>query len=94
MHLEFPVGGLLPLVKGAALAAGSHGTCSAGADDSSIGNREIEAEMSYVAAMPSLYRARFGAYPSSVSDLIRLPEFEHADSLNDHSFFTRLLDLP
>ena len=86
MHLEFPIGGLVPLVKGVALVAGSHGTCSAGVDDSSIGNRETEGEMSYVAAMTSLYRGKFGAYPSSASDLIRLPEFEHADSLNGRSF--------
>jgi hypothetical protein len=42
--------------------------------------------MSYVAAMPELYKSKFGRAPSSMSDLKKLPEFEHADALNEHSF--------
>jgi hypothetical protein len=90
MLIDFPLAGLvnrlLPQAEIAAVAAGRHGACSGTQDQQSIGNREAEAEMSYVAAMPELYRTRFGRAPSSISDLNKLPEFEHADRLNNRSF--------
>ena len=66
--------------------AGAHEKCSFAIDSSSIGNRETEAEMSFVATMPGLYRTRFGSAPSAISDLSKLPEFERPDSLNGHAF--------
>src|SRR6266481_2000767 len=90
MHIEFPLAGLvnriLPPAEIVAVAAGSHGTCSSAVDDTSIGDREAEAEMSYIATLPDLYKTTFGSSPSNMSDLNRLPEFERADSLNNHSF--------
>jgi hypothetical protein len=66
--------------------AGAGKNCISAVDLSSLGNREKEAEMSFVATMPSLYKARFGSAPSNISDLRRLPEFDHPDSLNGHAF--------
>jgi hypothetical protein len=90
MHIEFPLAGLvnrvLPQARIIAVAAGSHGTCSSTVDQSSIGDREMEAEMRYVAAMPELYKTKFGSAPLSMPDLKKLPEFEHADALNNRSF--------
>jgi hypothetical protein len=90
MHIELPSAGLvnrlLPQAEIVAIAAGGHGACSSAVDQSSIGDRETEAEMSYVAAMPDLYKTKFGSAPSSMSDLQKLPEFEHADALNNRSF--------
>jgi hypothetical protein len=90
MHIEFPLAGLvnrfLPQAEIIAVAASRHGACSSAVDQLSIGDREMEAEMSYVAAMPELYRTKFGRTPSSMSDLNKLPEFEHANSLNNRSF--------
>ncbi len=90
MHIELPLAGLLnrllPQAEIIAIAAGSHGACSSAVDKSSIGDRETEAEMSYVAAMPDLYKSKFGSAPSSMSDLGKLPAFEHADALNNRSF--------
>lgn len=71
-------------VVGAALRANAN--CLAADDSSSIGNREKEAEMYFVAKMPSLYKERFGGSPSNISDLRRLPEFDRPDSLNGHAF--------
>jgi hypothetical protein len=65
---------------------GAHENCTGAVDLSSLGNQESEAEMSFVATMPSLYKERFGSVPSSITDLRRLPEFERPDSLNGHAF--------
>ena len=97
MHIELPLAGLLnrllPQAEIIAIAAGSHGACSSAVDKSSIGDRETEAEMSYVAAMPDLYKSKFGSAPSSMSDLGKLPAFEHADALNNRCVLAGLLDL-
>lgn len=90
MVIAFPVDGLVRrlLVPAEIVAAATGGreTCANPVDQSSIGDREAEAAMSYIAAMDDLYRTRFGSSPSSMSDLSRLAEFEQADSLNKHSF--------
>jgi hypothetical protein len=90
MRLELPLAGLLsrvlPIAETVAVAAGGHGTCSSAVDYSSIGDREAEAEMSYVASMSDLYRSKFGSFPTRISELNKVPEFEHADSLNNYSF--------
>ncbi len=90
MHIELPLAGLLnrllPQAEIIAIAAAGHGACSSAVDQSSLGDRETEAEMSYVATMTGLYGAKFGSSPSSMSDLKKLPEFEHADALNHRSF--------
>jgi hypothetical protein len=90
MKIELPLDALFQRVFpqaeviGAALRAS--GNCPAAVDSSSIGNREKEAEMYFVATMPSLYKEKFGHAPSYMSDLQKLPEFDRPDSLNDHVF--------
>jgi hypothetical protein len=43
-------------------------------DESSIGNKKLESEMSYVAAMLDMYRVRFGVAASSIHDLSKLTD--------------------
>lgn len=62
------------------------GGCLPPVDQTSLGDREGEAEMSYIAGMQDLYRTRIGTPPSSLTDLNKLPEFAQADGLNGHQF--------
>jgi hypothetical protein len=43
-------------------------------DESSIGDKKLESEMSYVAAMLDMYRVRFGVAASSMHDLSKLTD--------------------
>jgi len=51
-------------------------------DESSIGDKKLESEMSYIAAMLDLYRVRFGVDASSMHDLSRLTDFSHNHKLD------------
>jgi hypothetical protein len=51
-------------------------------DESSIGDKKLESEMLYVAAMLDLYRVRFGVTASSMHDLSRLTDFSQKGKLN------------
>jgi hypothetical protein len=51
-------------------------------DESSMGNKKLESEMSYIAAMLDLYRVRFGVAASSMHDLSRLTDFGQNRKLN------------
>jgi hypothetical protein len=85
MRLDLDLRGLssrLGLVE----ALTGHSPCIASSDPGSLGDREKEAEMSYIATMPDLYKSRFGVPPSNIADLNRLPEFETANRLNNREF--------
>jgi hypothetical protein len=43
-------------------------------DESSIGDKKLESEMSYVAAMLDMYRVRFGVAPRNIHDLSKLTD--------------------
>lgn len=51
-------------------------------DESSVGDKKLESEMTYVAAMLDLYRVRFGVPASSMHDLGRLTDFNQEGKLN------------
>jgi len=90
MKVEFPLAAFLqrtlPKAEVIGAAVGARGNCLAVVDSSSLGRREDEAEMSFVATMPGLYKERFGTVPSKISDLEKLPEFDRPDALNGHAF--------
>jgi hypothetical protein len=62
------------------------GACAPNIDRTSLGRRELEGEMSYVAAMSELYSNQFGKAPGSLHDLEKIPEFASANSLNGRAF--------
>ena len=62
------------------------GTCAPKIDPTSLGRREFEAEMSYIAAMSEIYKKQFGKMPASLRDLARIPEFANANSINSREF--------
>jgi hypothetical protein len=86
MRLDLDLRGLSSGLGLVELLTGGHSPCIAGADPTSLGDREQEAEMSYVATMPDLYKSRFGVLPSGMTDLNRLPEFDTANRLNNREF--------
>jgi hypothetical protein len=53
--------------------------CSFTIDQSSLGNKQQEAEMLYIASMLDLYRARFGVAARTMSDLLKLNEISKSD---------------
>jgi len=86
MHLDLDLRGLSSRLGLVEALTGARSPCIASADSASLGDREKEAEMSYVATMPDLYKSRFGVPASSVADLNKLPEFESANRLNNREF--------
>jgi len=86
--LQFDLSGLAAQVNAdtAVIRALVGRNCFRTVDQSSIGDKRKEAQMSYVAAVLDLYRVRFGKSTAVVSELNKLPEFEHANSTNRHYF--------
>jgi hypothetical protein len=73
---------LIAQVEVARAVVGRNGNCLRTVGQSGIGDRKKEAEMLYVAAMVDFYRMKFGTAASRLTDLNKLPDFEHASALN------------
>jgi hypothetical protein len=69
------VGILMKAAQTARAAIAEERKCRFTIDESSIGDRKREAEMSYLAAMIDLYRVKFGTTPTKIADLNDLPGF-------------------
>ena len=86
MHIGFltraDVNSLLAQAEVARLAVVRNRDCLFTVDESSMGDKKTEGEMSYAAAMLDLYSVKFGTAASSIDDLDKLRDFDDASKLN------------
>jgi hypothetical protein len=86
MHIGFftraDVDRLMAQAEVARLAVLRNRDCLFTVDESSMGDKKTEGEMSYAAAMLDFYSVKFGTAASSIADLDKLRDFDHASKLN------------